>query len=455
MINVSKKSVEKEILERYKLNSLATISTPRVGRVFTRWVQVIVVILLTVLFLPWQQNISGVGRITAFNLTDRPQEIQSFIAGRIERWYVNEGDLVKAGDTLLLISEIKDDYLDPEVLLRTNEQILAKQDGIGGYNAKITALNSQIEALNQGLRFSLQKARNKVLQSQNKVVMDSTDLIALQKNYEITVDRLERFESGHKQGLFSLTDLETRRLKLQEESAKVVSQQNKLAISRQDLINARIELNSLNAEYQDKIAKAMSDRSSAVSNRAEGEAELSKLKNKYSSIEVRQKQYYVLAPQDGYLVKAAKEGIGETIKEGENIATLQPTNPEVAVELYIRPMDVPLVSKGREVRLEFDGWPALQFSGWPGMSIGTFGGTVFVVDQVNSVNGRNRLLIKPKAGEEWPEVIRMGSGVYGWVMLNDVPVWYEIWRQLNGFPPDLSLDGSDQYKTQNTAGDKK
>jgi hypothetical protein len=22
------------------------------------------------------------------------------------------------------------------------------------------------------------------------------------------------------------------------------------------------------------------------------------------------------------------------------------------------------------------------------------------------------------------------------MLLNDVPVWYEIWRQLNGFPPE-------------------
>jgi membrane fusion protein, adhesin transport system len=99
---------------------------------------------------------------------------------------------------------------------------------------------------------------------------------------------------------------------------------------------------------------------------------------------------------------------------------------------------VPLIQKGREVRLQFEGFPALQFSGWPSVSVGTFGGTVEVIDLVDSKNGEYRLLIKPKKDDEiWPKQIRMGSGVFGWVMLQDVPVWYEIWRQLNAFPPTL------------------
>jgi hypothetical protein len=90
------------------------------------------------------------------------------------------------------------------------------------------------------------------------------------------------------------------------------------------------------------------------------------------------------------------------------------------------------------VRLEFDGWPAVQFSGWPTVAVGTFGGQVAVVDAVSSDNGKYRLLVRPdKADQPWPKQLRQGSGVYGWVMLDDVPIWYELWRQLNGFPPSL------------------
>lgn len=455
MLNISRKRVNDEILDKYNLHALSTLSTPKTGRRFARWMQAIILILIIIMFLPWQQNISGTGTVTALSPGDRPQTVQNIIGGRIEEWYIQEGDFVKAGDTLAVLSEAKDEYIDPQIMTRLREQIQAKREGILGYQAKIDALANQISALRDALNFSLQKGRNKLRQSQLKVVSDSTDLTAVRTNYEITKNRLSRYEEGYKNGLFSLTDLESRRLKVQEESAKVVSQENKLNIARQELINARIELNSLQAEYQEKIAKGNSDRSSALSSLAEGESELSKLQNKFASVEIRQGNYIVRAPQSGYVVRAMKAGIGENIKEGETIATLQPENPNIAVELYVNPMDVPLITPGREVRLEFDGWPALQFAGWPGVSVGTFGGKVAVIDRVGSANGKFRLLVQPKPGEEWPAAIRQGSGVYGWVMLSDVPVWYEIWRQLNGFPPNLTQGEIDKISGKSSEGGKK
>ncbi len=230
---------------------------------------------------------------------------------------------------------------------------------------------------------------------------------------------------------------------MQEDQAKVISQENKLNVSQQELLNARLELTSIQADFREKLAKAQSDRSSAVSYLAEAGGEVAKLKNKISSVDVRRGLYVVRAPQDGYVVRSFKAGIGETIKEGESIATLQPAKPALAVELYVRAMDVPLIQEGRQVRLQFDGWPAIQFSGWPNVAVGTFGGEVVVIDAVSSVNGKYRLLVRPhaKRGDQpWPAQLRVGSGVYGWVMLDNVPVWYEIWRQLNGFPPSLQQE---------------
>ncbi len=272
-------------------------------------------------------------------------------------------------------------------------------------------------------------------------------MAAVQKNYQIALDRLDRFEKGYKNGLFSLTDLESRRLKVQEDGAKVVSQEAKLNASQQELINARLDLNTIEADFQEKLAKAQSDRSSAVSYLADAGGEIAKLQNKISSVDVRQGLYVVRAPKDGYVVRSFKAGIGETIKEGESIATLQPANPALAVELYVRAMDVPLIQRGRSVRLQFDGWPAIQFSGWPAVAVGTFGGAVGVIDVVSSVGGKYRLLVRPKTqpgDQPWPSQLRVGSGVYGWVMLDNVPVWYELWRQINGFPPSLHEEPKDE-----------
>lgn len=400
---------------------------------------------VVILFMPWQQNITGEGNLTALTPQDRPQTLQNAIPGRIERWNVAEGDFVKRGDTLLVISEIKDDYFDPNLPLRLNEQLEAKRGSMDATDAKIRALDGQMSALRAGLEVKLKSARNKVQQARFKVISDSTELIAVRNFYETARIREERFEEAYRNGLISLTDLETRRLKVAEDQAKVISQENKLNGARQELANARLDLSEIQADYSEKIAKSLSDQSSAVSYRAEAMGEVSKLQNKISSVDVRRGLYVIRAPQDGYVVKALKAGIGETIKEGESIATLQPAKPSLAVEMYVRAMDVPLITPGRKVRLEFDGWPAVQFSGWPTVAVGTFGGQVAVVDAVSSENGKYRLLIRPdKTDQPWPTQLRQGSGVYGWVMLDDVPIWYELWRQLNGFPPSLQEEPKEE-----------
>ena len=178
-------------------------------------------------------------------------------------------------------------------------------------------------------------------------------------------------------------------------------------------------------------------------------------------MQIRNEQYQLIAPQSGYVVKAISSGLGETIKEGEAVVTIMPQNPDLAVAMYIKAMDVPLISTGRQVRIEFDGWPALQFSGWPSVSVGTFGGVVRVIDYVNSRPGEFRILVTPDPNDEpWPDRLRLGSGAKGWVMLDDVPVWYEIWRQLNGFPPSLyeapdDADAKDGKKTDDKSDKSK
>ncbi|GAB2523921.1 HlyD family secretion protein [Spirosoma aerophilum] len=449
MLNLSNERVDEDLFNHYPLKTLRTLPQPDSGRRLGRWMMLFLFIGLLVMFLPWQQNINGEGTVTALSPQDRPQTVQNAIAGQIEHWSIQEGQYVKKGDTLVVISEIKDEYFDPNLPERLDEQLGAKRGSFVATDAKIAALDAQKKALETGLQVKLASARNKVRQSQFKVISDSTDLIAVQKNYQIALDRLERFERGYKNGLFSLTDLESRRLKVQEDNAKVIAQDNKLNVSRQELINARLDLGNILADYQEKLAKTLSDRSSALSYRADAIGEISKLQNKISSVDVRRGRYVVRAPQDGYVVRSFKAGIGETIKEGESIAILQPANPAIAVELYVRAMDVPLIQRGRKVRLQFDGWPAIQFAGWPNVAVGTFGGEVAVIDAVSSVNGKYRLLVRPIVQQEdqpWPKQLRVGSGVYGWVMLDDVPVWYELWRQLNGFPPSLQEEPKEEKK---------
>jgi multidrug resistance efflux pump len=214
-----------------------------------------------------------------------------------------------------------------------------------------------------------------------------------------------------------------------------------LAEKRAGLANARVDLNAVEAEYRKEIVKAQAERSKTLADADDGAAEVAKLATKVASLRVRNGFYEIRAPQDGYVVQAQRVGLGETIKAGEPLVTIQPARPEQAVELFVKANDVPLLRTGDKVRLQFDGWPALQFAGWPSVSVGTFGGRVAVVDRVSSRNGQFRVLVTPDTtggDQPWPEQVRPGSGVYGWAMLREVRVWFEVWRQLNGFPPSVA-----------------
>jgi multidrug resistance efflux pump len=437
MLKISPNSVESE-LKKEKIYSIRLVNTPRNGKVFTWWLLSILGLLIILMFFPWQQNVDGKGQLTALAPKDRPQTIQSPIAGRIDQWFVSEGQFVKKGDTIVILSEIKEKFLDPEMVPRLRQQVGAKEGVISSTMEKAAALSKQINALGSGLVLKLKQAENKVIQARLKVRSDSIDLQSERVQFAIADTQLNLGKGLFNKGFISMIDFQKRQEKFQQSTAKLISQENKLLDSKNSLINAQIELNAIRADYMEKTAKAESDRNATLAYVAEAEGDLAKLENEYSSMLMRSSFYVIRAPQDGYIIKAIRVGIGENLKENESVVTIMPNKPQLAAEMYIRAMDLPLMRKGHKLRVQFDGWPSIVFSGWPGASVGTFGGVVSNIDAVQSENGLFRVLVSPDPAEDrWPDQIKIGSGVYAWAMLDNVPVWYEIWRQLNGFPPNL------------------
>lgn len=443
MLNLSKKNPENLIEDKFQV--LKTLKTPNASRMLSKALIGSGMIFLLFLFLPWQQNIRGQGKVTAITPEDRPQTVESAIAGRIASWKVREGQYVDQGDTILTLSEIKDKYFDPNLLTRLSEQIDAKNGSIDSKRQKAEALRGQIIALRDVLRIKQQQVRNELAQAQFRLASDSIDFEAEKIRYKNAQNQFERNKELFDAGNIALTKFQEIESKYQETRMKVISAENKFLESQNELINAEAEIAGIEAQYRDKIRKAESDLNETLSSLFDAEGSLSKIRNEFANMEIRNRQYQVTAPQSGFIVKTLKAGIGETIKEGEAVATIMPSSPEVAVEIYIRAMDVPLISLGREARIQFDGWPALQFSGWPSVAVGTFGGIVQVVDYVNSTGGQFRILVTPDPNQEtWPSQLRFGSGTKGWVMLETVPIWYEIWRQLNGFPPSFYSEPKDE-----------
>ena len=436
MLNLSKNRIEGRV-NIGSFRSFSMLKNYQSHKIFTNLLIISFWLFVVILFLPWTQNIQSRGFLTTLHPDQRPQTINSIIAGRIENWRVREGSYVNKGDTILFLSEIKDEYFDPQLLSRTEEQIKSKEMAVNSYMEKVKSLDNQIDALFSTKKLKIEQALNYVLQAELKIQSDSMDYQAAQTNLQIAIQQLERMEQLYKDGLKSLTDLEARRLKVQEAQSKKISAENKLLSSRNELINAKVELSSIENQYRDKLSKAESEKFTALSNMYDAEAVVSKMQNQYMNYSLRTGFYYITAPQNGYITKTIRSGIGETVKEGEELVSIMPEKYDLAVAMYIKAMDLPLVEIGQPVRFMFDGWPSVVFSGWPNVSYGTFGGKEVAIDNFISENGNYRILVAPDPDDvSWPTALRVGSGAQGIALLKDVPIWYELWRNLNGFPPD-------------------
>ncbi|HRN53437.1 MAG TPA: HlyD family efflux transporter periplasmic adaptor subunit [Gemmatimonadaceae bacterium] len=397
-------------------------------RTLLMWIGGVVAVMLVVAFLPWQQNVAGAGEVTALKPEDRPQEAVAAIGGRISEWYVQEGDSVRVGDPIVALAEVRQEYLDPLTLDRLGEQVQAKRRSVEEKRQKAAALADQAIALDSLRTIARIRAENRIQQI-------AASLTAAQLEDSIATVQAERVQQLFADGLRSRAELETARQRQQRASALAVEQ-------RAALLTARAERAAVDADYAEKIAKVESDRRATLAEVADGIAEIAKLSSGEANIAERQDLLMVRAPRDGIVVRALRAGIGEIVRDGEPVATVQAAAPELAVAMQVNARDVPLIRVGDEVRLEFAGWPALQFSGWPNASLGTFGGRVAVVDQVALPNGFYRVLVAPDPSQPaWPQELLMGSGARGWAMLREVRVWFEVWRTVNGFPPALPQSG--------------
>ncbi|HRH99966.1 MAG TPA: HlyD family efflux transporter periplasmic adaptor subunit [Saprospiraceae bacterium] len=405
-------------------------------------------ILALFLFLPWTQNIRTHGTVTTLKQEQRPQKLNALIPGKISSWHVKEGDFVTEGDTILILSEIKEDYLDPNLIHTTQLQKEAKKSSIDFYNNKVTATKGQISNLNAARNLKLDQLNNKLTQISQKLAAEKAELVANENEVLLLKNQFERQQKMFDEGLVSQTQLQQRNIQYQNALAKQTITMNKIFQTQQEINNIQIEKEASIQDYSEKINKAQSDKFQNLSFLANTEGEIAKIENQLSNYKIRNNRYVVTAPQKGQIVQANKAGIGEILKEGEPIAYIVPDQIDFAVEIFVNATDLPLINVGQTVRLTFDGFPAIVFSGWPKASYGTFGANIVAIENAIGQNGKYRVLAaEDKRFKPWPEQLRIGVGTNSIVFCKEVPIWYELWRNINGFPPDY-YEKNNQSKTQ-------
>lgn len=403
------------------------------------WFIGLLILSIAIIFLPWTQNIQTKGNITSLYQEQKPQKIYSPIAGKISYWRVKEGDVVNQGDTLVKITEIKEDYLDPNLIARTQDQLNAKKGSLEYYIQKVQATDAQIANLRQSKSLKKSQLENKLRQLDQKITAEKAEFTAASNEQNLAKDQLDRYQQMYKEGLISQTQFQQRNVTAQNAMAKKIAAENKVNQTVQEISNTQIELKSVDQEYEEKINKANSERLQSLGQIETNKGEVAKLSNQVTNYSIRNGMYYILAPQSGQVIQSKKAGIGEIIKDGEELLTIVPQSPNYAVEVFVRPVDLPLIAPGQSIRFIFDGFPAIVFAGgWPEQSYGTFSGKILVVENAINPNGLFRVIVQEDARyKKWPKQIKIGAGVKGIILLNDVPLWYELWRNINGFPPDF------------------
>ena len=417
----------------FRFSALSSARTPRLISTLARicvWL-----FLLTppaLLLTPWQQNITGTGRVTAFAPLERQQTVEAPVSGRIVQWLARENTKVKSGDVMMEIADV-----DPQQLERLNQQreaaaakLVAKEQEVHAYQLQIDNLSTTRDLQAATAQYRLDVARQRALSASEVIASARATL----DTAAVQTERLQRLLSD---GLVSKRDFEV------AERDGIVARRN--LNSAQAALNAALaeqraaeaEIGRIRADAQARI-----DSASASANKTQSELEDSRSSLLKSEIDLsRQQSQVVKAPRDGTILRLVANPQSDIVKQGDPLLVLVPDTDIKAVEMWVSGIDAVLITPGRHARLQFEGWPAIQFVGWTELAVGTFGGTVAFVDATDDGKGKFRVLIVPDPSDRpWPSerFLRQGVRVNGWVVLNRVTMAYELWRQLNAFPPQLT-----------------
>lgn len=389
-------------------------------------------------WVPWQQSIRGEGRVIAYAPLERQQAVEAPMEGRVTHWYVQEGDVVERGAP---IADLADN--DPEILNRLEREQNAARTQVDALGLSIELTEARITSLEAARGSAVANAALRIQIARDRADAAQRSIDAAAAKLSTSELNLARQKKLQDKGLVSKRDLEL--AELQQRTTTTELEQAHASFRA-----ASAEVAALTAD-RDKIASAnlagiASTRSSLEklrSDQAKAEADLVKVEVRFA----RQRQMQVTAPRAGTILRLLAKQDTEMVKAGDPLVKLVPAAESRAVELFVDGNDAPLVEPGRTVRLQFEGWPAVQFVGWPSVAVGTFPGRVAFVDAHGDDSGRFRVVVVPERAQEWPEgrYLRQGVRANGWVLLNQVRLGYELWRQFNGFPPSVktpaALDG--------------
>ncbi len=427
-----------------QFESWTAVSIPQSLQTSTRWTLILFFLsLIGLAFIPWTQTVTATGQLSAYSPSERPQEVHAPIEARIKEWQVNEGITVKLGHPVVILSDVDPKFLAPDLISRLDQSIAALEERREAALTRAELLVQQIQEMNKLTDAASRSAESRVNEASKRIRSVEQRFAAAKVAAKTAALNLERSQLLEAEGLLSRRDLE---LAIQGDAAAQAELRaseaavQEVAQSRSALTYGRTQIE---AELAQRILDTRSKRASALAEAAKASKELADLALTRSNAVQRRAASQITAPIDGTVVRMTRVGPGEIVHPGDPLFTIVPTSDTRAVEMWVDSLHAPLLKPNRNVRLLFQGIPAIPLPSWPEMMAGTFDGRIHVVDQAPDRQNRFRFWVTPDpSGVPWPpqHQVRQGTQVMGWVLLNRVPLWYELWRRINLFPPDFKED---------------
>ena len=390
-------------------------------------------------FVPWTQTITATGQLSAYSPYERPQDIESQITGRLKKWHVYEGVRVQQGELILEMDDVDPNFMAPELLALLEKQKAALEQNRTAALERADQLTERIKAMKTIVKAAGPSAEARVRESDNKVRAAEQRIVSARIAVDTAELNVNRTQELATRGLASQRELE---LAIQSAIASNAERQGAEAMlkeAQQAMKALSFGRDQINADVLQRLLDAEASRAGALADAAHAAEQVANVELRLSNATQRRVAGRILAPIDGTVVRMAQVGIGETVRPGDKLVRISPTSIDKAIEMKADGIDAPLLNVGRKVKLLFYGIPAIPLPAWPDTMYGTFTGVIKVVDQVDDGKGNYRFWVIPDAEDKpWPEQthIRQGTKVMGWVILNRVPLWYELWRRFNLFPPD-------------------
>lgn len=442
--------IENSVIEKPKYQSLRAVESKRGYGMVAVVVGILLVSTLAMLiFVPWQQSIAGLGKIIILSPMERPQNIEAQIPARIRQWHVRDGQSVKRGQLVAELSDLDPKFLDPSQTKRIEEQKKALTARRAAAKSRQDALQKQLESLKRSQGAAVPSAQVRAHQAKDRIWAADQSVEAARQNTVTTKLNLTRLKGLFENGLRSRRDFELAELDHTRALTDLERATASLEIAKRDQTVAVYDQDKVLADTDAAMSNIVAAMAAAQETMESTSSEIYKLDIDLQNVRKRFEQRLVYAPCSGKIVRLLRVGAGEMVDAGVVLAVIAPQTEDLAAELVISDNDAPLVATGRPVRLQFAGWPALQFAGWPSIAVGTFGGRVAVIDAVDDGRSNYRVIIKPDTesiskghDEPWPSsrFLRPGAEVSGWIMLDTVPLGFELWRQFNAFPPTVKLE---------------